>query len=598
MFCPNCGSPINDESVFCPVCGKNLTAEQEIPAAPETEVLTPEASPWTQPVEAAPVYTEAPVYEPTAADPFAQVSFDEKPAKPKKKLWKILVPIVALVAVVAIVAVCFADAMTGFFIKTFGSDESYLQFVEQKAFAGTAEGVSRFYGAYIGAFSADQADTSVLKLNISDDALDLLSTTMGAPIDLSFINEVAFHLNGNTKDGMTNGDLILEISGQTILDLAFFLDMDAPAMILGLPNLTEQYIKVDMETSGDANPVAILTDGKLIAALPSEQTLESLLNKYYAVIVENIDEAEATTDTLEVKGISKKVTALTVKIDAEMANKMAAAILNTAKEDKDLETIIRNMANALKEAQLITEEEANNAYADFLEGIEDGLAEIENTDPADDDQLIITTYVDGAHNVVGRKLNTGDEEISFVAVTEGTKFACGFEAEGVVLLGEGTMKDGKIGAEFSLEVEGEKMLTLKASDLAVAKDSVSGKLLIEPADALLDTLDMDAQSKDMVKGMELALALDFSYSKEKSSVTLGVNSKGSSMVSIAIDSETKEPQTVTLPDDSKVLDMEQMQTWLMSLDFNKLVDALGNTELPQELVGALENLLQSAGLIG
>ena len=67
MFCPACGSPLENGDVFCSYCGSKIAAddgsqnENEINNAPEAENTAFEAQPT---YEAQPVY-DAPVFEPT-----------------------------------------------------------------------------------------------------------------------------------------------------------------------------------------------------------------------------------------------------------------------------------------------------------------------------------------------------------------------------------------------------------------------------------------------------------------------------------------------------------------------------------------------------
>lgn len=652
MFCPNCGSPMNDEAVFCPICGKKVAAEQEVPAAPEavdlpietpetpdvfqtseTVVLTPDANPWAQPVEPAADPFAEPAADPFAepdANPFAQVSFDEKPAKPKKKLAKILIPVIAVVLVAAIVALCFTNAVSGFFVKTFGSDEDYFEFVETNALEGVAASISGAYGSYIEMLNPDQALAGDLKLNVSEDALDMLSDATGADIDMDWINGMVFRVNGNSKEGLSNGNVALEIGGQTILDLAFFLDMDAASLILGLQNLTDEYIELDLNEmiSGSSydepyyddynDPVAsssspdlssisaLLSDEELVKALPTEKELNNLLNKYFAIIVESIDEVETSSETLDAGDLSQKVTAIEVKIDREAAAKITEAVLNALADDEEIETIIKNVAKVLEDKDLI--DDADEVYDEFKDGIDEALDELEDDDFEDnieegyyvsDNTLVITSYVDGSHNLIGceiesttdvyydgEKRDSYEQTISFATVTKGSNFATEIDLGEVVIEGEGNQKFGKVNAEYTLEVDGEEMCVLTVSDLKMGVDSISGKLVLKPSDEIWEAMRVD----DMIKALDLGLSLDLSISKNKSSVTIDVLSDDEIFAGIEVNSETQKPQKVTMPDAD--YDMDEAQDWLESMDFDKLIDALEKAGLPDDLVESLEDMLQ------
>ncbi len=570
--------------------------------SPATEPFAAEPVEEIQIVETSPVstesdFTEVEVAEPVSSDPFAQVSFEEKPAKPKKTIWKILAPVIAVVTVIAIVAVCFAEQTAGFFMKTFSSNEGYLHYVEEKAFKNASEDITHYYGTCTGMTGTDRAAENTTRVIVSDDALDILEAYTGANMDLDWINDVIIHSKLNMKGDLAEYKFALEMDKQTLLDVAFFIDADAQSFFIGLLNLSDQYLEVDIGDFYGPSTGNLYADSELTKALPTEAELYRLLNKYFSIAIKNIDDVEKSTDILDVGGISQKVTVLEMNIDAAMAADIAEAILQEARDDKDLKTYINDVAKVLEDEDMISD--ADEVYEQFLDGIDEALEELDDADNDNEELISITNYIDNRHNIIGREIEIEGDKISYVTVTDGKEFAREFVADSVVIRGEGTKKGSKETAEYTLKVSGTPLLTLTVSDFDTEpKDTLNGKLLLEPTDALLEMMELDSQAMSLIRTLDLGLSLEFSGNKSKASATIAVMSKGDPLVSFVTDAKDKNPTKVTLPDGKDVLDAndtDEAEEWVTSFDFDELINALKKTDLPKDLIDQLEGVLQSIG---
>lgn len=593
MNCPKCGASVTDEVVFCPYCGQNVTVQPEPPVSPANETPVEEIYEYPQPVqptEADYAQTEYPQSEPSSSNSFAEVSFDEKPAKRKKKLWKVLIPCVAVVAVLAVVFAIFSGPIIGFFIKTFGSDEAYLKHVEKKALEQYTEDISAAYGTYTGVLDDIQASETEIKVKVSKEALSMLSTMGVEANDLEWINDVVIRSNANMKDGLSESKIALEIGKETVLDLDVLLDMSGQDVYVGIPSLSEEYLKADMDTGSSATLTSLYSSEGLIKALPSEETLNKLLTKYTAIVLDNIDDAEKSSDTLEIGDISQKVTVLEYTIDRDMIVEIARAVLKEAKNDKELKSCIKNMVDFLEDQGIL--DGADDIYDEYQNGIEDLLDELEDLDYENEDMITIIDYVDNSHNIIGREIEIEGEQIIYYAtVTKGKNFAKEIEIDDMVIYGEGTKKGSENNAEYTLEVDGIEMLTVTVSGFD--KEASKGKFILTPTGALLEDLDIDSDVASAIETFNLGISYEFSSSTGNASAAIGIVSNEKALAELIITTKTKSASKISLPDADQVVDAEDADEWVKGMDFDALVNALKKTDLPDELVDSLEQAVSA-----
>lgn len=107
MYCPNCGKPIPDDSVFCPECGARVDYVEESPTTPEPH---PAPSPAPTPNDIPPSPT--PVAGADSPNPYITPQNDT-PRKHKRHIARVVVPVVA--AVVVLAGLVTAGMLTGWF---------------------------------------------------------------------------------------------------------------------------------------------------------------------------------------------------------------------------------------------------------------------------------------------------------------------------------------------------------------------------------------------------------------------------------------------------------------------------------------------------
>lgn len=107
MYCPNCGKPIPDDSVFCPECGARVDYVERSPMPPDSH-STPDPAPAPNSVPPSP----APTSGTDSPNPYAAPQ-NGTPKKRKRHIARVIVPIVAAALVLA--GLVTAGMLTGWF---------------------------------------------------------------------------------------------------------------------------------------------------------------------------------------------------------------------------------------------------------------------------------------------------------------------------------------------------------------------------------------------------------------------------------------------------------------------------------------------------
>lgn len=610
MFCPKCGKQLSDETAFCTGCGATLQT-----AEPATNAAEPE-----QPKEviAEETVEVKQVAEPEqAASQFAQVQFDAPKKKSKSKKLAIAIGAAAVVVVVALAIILNLTMIEGFFVKNFGSDSDYLAFVEKNALNSYTDDLTESYGSLMQSKKPENSMKTQVKLNISDELLSLLGTYIkesgGQEMDLAWLKTIAMNFDINQKGDLMQLIAALEIDGQDIIGAEMISDMAKQEMFVALVGLTEQYLKLDvgamtddmvgndlgsiggMASAGASNQLLeIVSDPEFKKLLPTDKELNNLLDKYLQIVLDNMNSVAKEKDTIEINGIEQKVTVLEIEIDSDTLVAIAEEVLKEAKSDKELKKHITNIAKYLEKKNLV--EDAGEAYDAFKEAVEEGLTSLDDMDYKNETLAVIVDYINGNHEVIGRKIEIDDEDILYYAIVrKGDEFAVTVEMPKVVFSGGGTEKKNVVNGEFVLEVDDTKYLKIVATSLSFDETlygALNGNIRITPTDELLDLMDLPDTSAALISMSDLAIELDFTGDKQSAKVDMNLMNGNKMFVGISFSSESQKAVDIKRPSSSKVIESSNVDKWMKSIDFSKVVAALEKTSVPKDLVDMLSQLVK------
>ena len=604
MFCEKCGTQLPDGVNFCEKCGAKVEAETAQP----TETPAPEAFASEAPAQ------ETPISE--ALENFAQSEVFAPQKKKSKKFLAWLIPAVAVLVAAAIAAAVFFDvgSTKGLFLKSFGSDVAYRDYVQENTTKSATNTVSDAYGAVVDALSSENkaagaADIS-LKFNMGDKAIamleDLAESELDEEISLDWAKEIELKLSANAKDDLQQIGAALNISSKEIATVDAILNMDQGKLFVAILSLSDEYLAIDfseyLAMPQIATATEYLQDSELFAALPTEEELNSLLTKYVNIAISSFDDVEKSSETMKVGELEQKLTVLETTIDGDALLDAAEAVLNELAKDKDVKKIITEMVEYLADQEDFSEfvdvDEVLKAYDKGLEEALDSLKEVDGDDM--EGELVLTQYVNNAHEVVGYALEVEDQQVvHFVEIKDGNKIAFELEIPNALeIVGEGTEKKGVVNAEYVVSVETptwdddynvsyEKMevLTLSLIDFQAEGELVNGKIRLAPSAALLDEMDLPASASSAINLAQLQLELDIDQTKTSSAVAFNILSGEDLMVGISIAATEKAASDVTQPETA--YDIENIEAWAKTMDITKILKALKDAGLPMDEIGEL-----------
>lgn len=595
MFCKYCGNQLVEGSAFCDKCGEPVekapVVEENVENVKETVVEEPAVV-----AEETAVIGELTAAEESVAveeNGFAQPQFDA-PVKKKKKGLGLLVSVIAALLACVVVVGAFFEPLKGFAIKTIGSEEDYLEFVATKSTETATEEIAKFYGSFLKTMDSGakqgSANKVMLTLNASDKAIDLLEEAsgdaIGQKLDLAWLKSISLEMNTNIKEKAMQLALALKLNDKELANAELIMDLVKQEAFVGIPSLTEKYLKTEITGDEAFDTLMNASAADLKAALPSEEIVKTLLDKYIAVILEQVDDVDKSTETVEIDDISQKLTVMKIAIDYDMMKAIATNLLETADADEQLAKIIKDFAAYLEENEYI--DDADEIYDDFKDGIEQALDEIKDDESEDDFETIrLTIYVDNAHECVGYKVKVDETTAQVLTVRDGKKFAYEMKSEGIKITGTGTEAKDVMNGKFTFKQNDMKLLELTCTDVTEKDEEWSGKFLFTPSDELLESMGLDSMGASVVSlaSPQIELIVDSKQDSPKLEVNLLTGKD--LLVGLALSADSVKVSDIESPKSGDVYTQEQLNEWLQTLDMENLMKNLENASVPKDLLEGL-----------
>lgn len=535
---------------------------------------------------------------------FEQPKNDVPGKKPGNKALFIVLAVVAAVAVIAGIVVCNLGAITNTFMKTFSSPEKYYQYVEKKEIAELAGSAASIYDNVIlsNANFSDRSVESKFTLEIGDEALDKLEDFTDVQYDLDdldWLKEITLTVNSNSKDNLTSGEASLSLGKTEIISGEVIYNVEKEDLYIQVPQLIEKYIGIEdvgqtlgtsYYRSADTEEVLAMME-KVYDKCPDKGTVEKLLYKYFCTALECIDDVEKERTELEAEDITQKCTQLKATIDFETSQKMAVAVLEQMKDDKELKKIIMDMAEIEEDV------DAKELYEDFQNSIEN---EIENVDYWYDShtKIVMSIYIDGKGNVIGRQIKVrGDGEqmtLNYKMPQKGGKF--GFElsldadGDNMRLVGTGKKSGNKLNGEFTVKEGKNKLLEIEVSNYDTKKIKegfIEGNFIFSIKGA------GTSYSTAAAMLSSYKLGFDIKTTKSSSNVVTTLYDGDEVWATLTTNVKTEKGKKVTVPADKKVIVVEDeydLEEILEDIKFDKLKSNLKKAKAPSELLDMIEYL--------
>lgn len=482
------------------------------------------------------------------------------------------------------------------------------------------DGFTGVYGAVLGAMGGQTDVSSHTQMDISvtlgADLVGSLSTMMQL-YDASWLQEFGLNMDVNYTKDLTKMVLALRLGDTELASAEMIQDMVNQMVYLGLPGLSEQYL-----TAGEALTQGAVSMGAvsgvedyaaLIAALPTEATLNTILTRYLNLMLQELDEPTVGKETLSLSGISQEVNTTTHTIShSEMLN-MAEAMLKAAQTDAELEAVLDQISayvNAQGEAKFAQYSqhyvydpywdlyevvwENVDIHQEMMDGIEDTLEDIAELRPQleDRDLLVLTVFADGEKDLgIRLKVDEGYEtlEINAYSLIQNDNTALLVEiGDAFHFAGTGTRSKDLASGSYILSVNGQDMVYLDVQNMdmkALEAGNLKGSLSLR-------------LSQDMIEEL-------FGYNgfvTTRTKLNINLNTEGDNGViefklyegseftlGITMRSKKLPAEKIQLPTNVvKVEKEEDLMNWVSGLDLEKLMQNLRQAGVPEALVAMLQ----------
>ena len=570
MLCEKCGKPIEDGQTLCSECAAQ--ADDAATVMDDTfDLNTPDG-------------------------------VEQK--KATKKKGGLIAAIVAFALVIACtLGVVFnLDSIKAFTSRMFKSPEAFFVDVEKAAIAEYKENLTESYGKFLKTYENNAtAAEGEIRLTLGDTILELMETALqqqDMQMDVSWLQQIKLSLDANVQDQVIQYALGLGLGDQDILTADMILDVDNGKFYGAIPELSKDYLTVDMETLGVAtifqnvfSSSRTMTE-KLIEALPSEEVLGSMIETYTDLILSAIKTVEKQDSTITVNGISQEVVELKATLTEAELMDIGKSILTEARNDQNLKKMIDAYGEYIDEMAQLTDEyyESEDLYQQFADAIDDALAGLDESKPEADsgNYMELKAYVDMKNELRGHSLTvySKDEEPEgpykwLSAVQDDTTYT---EAElgEVVITGKKTEKDEISNGAYTLSVEGEKIGTLEFENLS----DNGGKLRLIPSEELMDETLEGSSIPSSLLADNVAIELTFEKADSgKTDCELSVLVGSKPLIGFAISAETTDGGAISIPTEAlDATDSEKLAQWLEGMNFDNVLTALENANVPADLL--------------
>lgn len=520
-----------------------------------------------------------------------------KPPKKKKKIggWIAL----GIVAVAAVIVGLNFKSIEASVRKLVMSPEKYYRYVEEQAMENSSEHILKFYDRLLEGLDTtkDRATQNTLQVTLGEQLKYLMETIDEEVFDN--IESIGLDIYSSQYDNAlkqtVTGDFLLNENSMVNAEILF--DYQNEEMFVGMPNISEQYLSMDVSELLGINAEDMKTLMELLSniskQLPDRKDAFKLLERYVTLILENVENVEEEKSTLDVEGISQTCTEFSFDLDVTQLRKLAVKVLEEVLEDKELEGYITGVISELEKIENI-DVDAEKAYDSFVNKLEDTIDDlkdlIEEDEDEDSDELEVTVWVDKKGKVIGRKYEVEDSFLFFYAMTtKGDKY--GFESELsyddeiFVIKGEGNIEKENITGTFDLDLINKRIVTVELKKLSPKKleeGLFEGTIILTPDGATEDLIEIWNEDEEFeIKDPEIIISMN--QKEKESEFVISAQNDGELFAELSYVYKEEEAKKSDFPKKEDTLDAqneEELVNWVSGLDAEALENKMKEQNIP------------------
>lgn len=460
----------------------------------------------------------------------------------------------------------------------------------------------------------DMSTNLSLSVELSDELVSMLSSS--AQVDMSFINGLEIALSQSTKNDLTSIGLNLKNQGSNIISATGIADINAKTVYLTVPELSSQSLKLDlsemmgnvgmdMGTAVDGTTAVSTAINTLLASLPDAELIQKIVNKYFGLIIDSLDDVEYDKKgELSIGDIDEKCIVYTATMSRKDIYDLTISILESAKADTDLKDFAIGLADFYISQGV--EGTVDEAYGEITTAIDEAIAEIkhakENEEEPNAKALVWKSYMTKDNEVLATSIkfiSEEDEDDENVSVFWGKlekKNDVAIEAwakvggEKVFEISGELEKDGKlISGTYDISAQGSKLLFVDVKKLDTEKldaGLLDGAIIISPAKGIADLL------PEMGGILLSSISLRFDVKQTSSSTDLKISLLNNNAPYIAVNLKASMGAGVeTCTPSNATADLE---AWVENLDLVGFSQKLTQSGIPADIINAITSAIEDA----
>ncbi|MDO4789310.1 MAG: hypothetical protein Q4A19_09160, partial [Johnsonella sp.] len=527
-----------------------------------------------------------------------------KPAKKKGKggLFIGIGVIAALIVLFAAYIMVSAGGFSNFFKRSFSSAKDYYKYIENKEISENSKKFSKVYGEW-NAILQEATEGSYegqIKLELGESAKEMISSFIGimGQGDISWLDSITI----DAKTTYMEDSVMLWMSSMlNDTDLVSAnLIMDDTDFYVNIPEIAEDYFYGDLEEMG-VSIGQISGTKELYENLPSSEQVETLLNKYWSMTLDGEMEVTKSKEKVTAGEISQNAYKLEAVISGEDAAQIFKNMAEAAKEDEDLESVIRTAYSAyynMYSTTMVWLPTEDEAYEGFIDSLDQFIEEADSYDAIE--EITSTIWVDEKGNVIARRMESVSEDQ--IVTTEikiprkGTKFGFVYavsadDAEEISLTGEGEYKGGSVSGDFTAYVKEEEafVVNLSALDLkGLEKGNLNLSAMITPSSTIEGAEELPLDPTAFTISIDMA-----QEGVKKADSKIEVLYDEENFLTLTTNSQKVDTEEIEIPEDTiDMMDEEAMMQWMQEADWGSFIDHLRETDLPSEWIDEFESTLE------
>lgn len=466
------------------------------------------------------------------------------------------------------------------------------------------------------------AENLEVSFSLGDAASDLISSiasSIAPELSFDWLKSVSAGIDYTMKDSSLKVGAKVGVNKTDIITASVTEDTPSSTIFIQIPELFKQNFKISTRDFGFSMKDIMSSYDEAMAVLttmPELSKFQGLYDEFLNALSDSVTQVSRSKETItagfgDSKNISKEYTVLSINLDEKTYKSFLKNIQGIVKNSQNLSDILSwaiPYVNTYSDEKISKREFINELSEEIQDSIDYGNFE--------DSDMILNLYVTEKSEIAGLKLTPPDDDvysggIYFAMPKNGDKFGYSLKVvesgdleTGDAVLdvqGYGTSAKGKITGDFTVNYEGDEIVSFETRDLSYEKSLLNGTVIFSPSAALKNEISREVRNEfgSAVSGIVSNLKYSIGFAQKdrnSAAVDFGLlddSNKPFVTLSAKADVNTK-PAKIALPT-SDIVNIDEdfeyeVEDLIESLDFSKIIANLRKAKVPDEYVDLIEQV--------